>query len=412
VEIQASLTPTTVSVSPVWQDVSEANLEVRAFVNDVFLNDVKVTVFTDRGSVSADGDVWSDKAAAITGDDGRASFAFSAARRHEGTPTPGVATLTFVGVASDRDPKFATLLVTVIGPPASITVAASPVRLVSGEMATVTVTVKDAIGQNAPDGSEVRLSTNVGGKVVPELSRTWGGVATAFLLTSDAHVGPYSVIAGAEDPSRRTPEISASVTITTQRAPVRQSMTEAIVQSFRRERPNLAGYARPGAPLTILFSDIEGSTPIAERVGDQRWVSALMGYFDLMREQISRFGGLEIKSLGDGLMLVFNSPEAAIRYALSLPEALSAYRPLEPDEIRHRVGIHLGDPIQRPDDIYGIDVDIAQRIMSEARSGQILVSARAKEAAQRFGDLAFGPGEEKSLKGLSGTYAVYPVQSS
>jgi hypothetical protein len=110
-----------------------------------------------------------------------------------------------------------TATITVVGPPASITVAAAPTSLNCGEKATITVTVKDSAGQNVSDHTRVELVTNfggviggttatlgpvnvAGGQVFPQSSssaETFNGVATAYLLTSTDHVGPYEVVAAA-----------------------------------------------------------------------------------------------------------------------------------------------------------------------------------------------------------------------
>ncbi len=161
--------------------------------------------------------------------------------------TPGVATVQVcIDVVGALD-ICRTVQVTVIGPPASITVAASPTSLRCGEKSTITVTVKDAIGQNVSDHTVVELVTNLGGTIggtggvasgfglVSPISSngagTFGGVATAFLLTSESHSGPYEVVAttGGTSPFNdgssgiqqttlggifSTPPISAQVTVT------------------------------------------------------------------------------------------------------------------------------------------------------------------------------------------------------
>ncbi len=125
--------------------------------------------------------------------------------------TPGVATVQACVDVTGAADICRTVQVTVIGPPASITVAASPTTLRCGEKSTITVTVKDAIGQNVSDHTPVELVTNLGGTIggtggvaagfglVSPISSngagTFGGVATAFLLTSESHSGPYEVVA-------------------------------------------------------------------------------------------------------------------------------------------------------------------------------------------------------------------------
>jgi hypothetical protein len=105
----------------------------------------------------------------------------------------------------------ASATVTIVGPPAAIVVQASPTSLTCGEKATITVTVKDAIGQNVSDHTRVEIITNLGGvlggtgaaagfslpttPISSTAADTFGGVATAYLLTSNAHAGPYEVLA-------------------------------------------------------------------------------------------------------------------------------------------------------------------------------------------------------------------------
>jgi hypothetical protein len=127
------------------------------------------------------------------------------------TPLPGFVTVqACVDITNGAD-ICQTVQVTVIGPPASITVAASPTSVRCGEKSTITVTVKDAVGQNVSDHTVVEMVSNLGGTiggtgavagfggpVVPissSVAGTFGGVATAFLLTSDTHEGPYEVVA-------------------------------------------------------------------------------------------------------------------------------------------------------------------------------------------------------------------------
>ncbi len=151
---------------------------------------------------------------------------------------PGRATITIIISVPTSTSLVVTETITVVGPPASITVAASPSSLRCGEKATITATVKDSIGQNVSDHSRVELITNLGGvlagtgavisqasftaPVSNTIAETFGGVATAFLLTSESHSGPYEVVvtAGGHSPGLgvgglfSTSPISAQVTVT------------------------------------------------------------------------------------------------------------------------------------------------------------------------------------------------------
>jgi hypothetical protein len=127
----------------------------------------------------------------------------------ESTPTPGVVTVTAIVQQDGADDIF-TAKITLVGPPATITVNASPAELRCGEKAQIVVVVKDAIGQNVSDHTQVEAVTNAGGvlggtgavigfagPVVPissTVAETFGGTTTFFLLTSEQHSGPYEVV--------------------------------------------------------------------------------------------------------------------------------------------------------------------------------------------------------------------------
>jgi hypothetical protein len=129
---------------------------------------------------------------------------------HAGSCAPGKATVTILVEVEDGSDITRTVELTIVGPPASITVAASPSTIRCGEKATITATVRDAIGQNVSEHTQVEMVTNLGGvlagtgavvslagPVVPvssTVAETFSGVATAFLLTSDSHGGPYEVV--------------------------------------------------------------------------------------------------------------------------------------------------------------------------------------------------------------------------
>jgi hypothetical protein len=124
--------------------------------------------------------------------------------------TPGEVTVTAIIAVDDGQDIVRTVKIKVIGPPATLTVAAAPATLRCGEKATITATVKDSIGQNVSEHTRVEAVTNAGGvlggtgavaglagPVVPissTVAETFNGVATFYLLTSEAHSGPYEVV--------------------------------------------------------------------------------------------------------------------------------------------------------------------------------------------------------------------------
>jgi hypothetical protein len=135
----------------------------------------------------------------------------------------------------------------------------------------------------------------------------------------------------------------------------------------------------PGATVTVLFADVEGSTAMLERLGQTRWLAALAEYEELLSARIAEHGGTLIKAIGDGHLASFPSARAALRCAVEVQRAL----PLEsaPD-LRVRMGMHTGEPAVREDDLHGRTVVKAARIADLAHGGEVLVSAIVRELAQ------------------------------
>jgi class 3 adenylate cyclase len=159
--------------------------------------------------------------------------------------------------------------------------------------------------------------------------------------------------------------------------------------------------------VTLLFTDIEGSTELTVRLGDQRWLEILREHHALVRAQVQAHGGFEVKSQGDGFMLAFQSARRALDCAVAIQRALIATHTHPP--IRVRMGLHTGEALRDADDFHGRDVVLAARIADQAHGGEILVSALLKELIAGRGDLRFGADREAELKGLTGLQRMYPV---
>jgi len=130
----------------------------------------------------------------------------------------------------------------------------------------------------------------------------------------------------------------------------------------------------------------------------------------IVREQVSVYGGFEVKSQGDGFMLAFSSATRAVACAIGIQRGLAAYAGKHPDEsVRVRIGLHTGEAIVEAGDFYGRHVNLAARIGAAAEGGEILVSSLLKELTASSGELAFGPSREVALKGLVGTHHVHPI---
>jgi class 3 adenylate cyclase len=156
---------------------------------------------------------------------------------------------------------------------------------------------------------------------------------------------------------------------------------------------------------TVLLTDIVGSTKRASDLGDRRWRTLLDQHDDLVHQEISRFRGREVKSLGDGFLATFDGPARAVRCATAIAEAVKALG------LEVRCGVHTGEIEIKGEDIGGIAVHIAARIAALAEGGQVLVSRTVR-------DLVAGSNlrlEERgayALKGLSGSMPLFAVAPS
>src|SRR5438552_1320569 len=186
---------------------------------------------------------------------------------------------------------------------------------------------------------------------------------------------------------------------------------DAVVSRVERAQPDLRGHAAPDGTVTILFTDIEGYTAMTERLGDTRAQEVLRAHGAIIREQVGSNRGLEVKSQGDGFMVVFSTARRAILCAIAIQRAIAGYSANHPEEpIRVRIGLHTGEVIKESDDFFGKNVIFAARITAKARGGEILVSSVLKELTESAGDIPFGEGRNVELKGISGAHQVYEIQ--
>jgi class 3 adenylate cyclase len=179
--------------------------------------------------------------------------------------------------------------------------------------------------------------------------------------------------------------------------------------TVRAERPDLSSHAAPDGTVTILFSDIEGSTTMTERLGDLRWLDVLRANNAIVREKVAEHAGFEVKSEGDGFMLAFQSARRALQCAIAMQGAFAQRNESAEEPVRVRMGLHAGEAIKEANDFYGRHVILASRIANQAQGCQILVSSLLKELTESAGDIRFDEGREVELKGLAGFHRVFAV---
>jgi adenylate cyclase len=192
-------------------------------------------------------------------------------------------------------------------------------------------------------------------------------------------------------------------------AAVRSSI-EDLADWAEVERPDLARIT-PDGRVVILFSDIEESTALNERIGDRAWVKLIGSHDKLVHQLVKKREGHVVKSQGDGFMIAFARAEQAVRCGIEVQQALARdAKRKRSEEIRVRIGIHMGRSVRRGDDLFGRNVAMAARVAAQAVGGEILVSESVRDAVRDCDDVQFDDGRAVELKGFSGSYQLFAVE--
>jgi class 3 adenylate cyclase len=151
---------------------------------------------------------------------------------------------------------------------------------------------------------------------------------------------------------------------------------------------------------TVLFTDIVGSTEKAAALGDQRWRHLLDDHHAMIRRNLARFRGQEVKTTGDGFLATFDGPARGVRCACAIAEEIKSLG------IDIRAGLHTGECEIMDDDVGGIAVHIGARVAALASAGEVLVSSTVKDLVAGSG-LRFDPRGSRSLKGIPGEWQIF-----
>lgn len=171
----------------------------------------------------------------------------------------------------------------------------------------------------------------------------------------------------------------------------------------------------PGEPYvetafrTILFTDIEGSTSLTQRLGDARAMSVLRTHDEIVRAALDGHGGSEVKHTGDGLMAAFHSVVSGIESAVQIQQRLAGATDRLEVPVRVRIGISAGEPVTERGDLFGAAVQLAARLCSRAEPGAILVSGAVHDLALGKG-FVFRKRGPLSLKGFDEPVQVFNVE--
>jgi class 3 adenylate cyclase/pimeloyl-ACP methyl ester carboxylesterase len=160
----------------------------------------------------------------------------------------------------------------------------------------------------------------------------------------------------------------------------------------------------------VLFTDLVGSTELMQRLGDEAAERVRRSHFRALRDAVAIRGGLEVKTLGDGLMVVFTSAVDALACAVAMQQAVHAHNQRGEDpRLDVRVGLDVGEPIPHEGDYFGTPVVVAKRLCDRARGGQIVVSELVWRLAASRGDYTFRDLGPLRLKGIAQPVAAYEV---
>jgi DNA-binding NarL/FixJ family response regulator/class 3 adenylate cyclase len=158
--------------------------------------------------------------------------------------------------------------------------------------------------------------------------------------------------------------------------------------------------------VTIMFTDLVGSTTLYDRYGDEEADARRAAHFAVLREVVAAHDGREVKSTGDGLMVVFSSAVAAVRCAVELQRATTS----GPDGLAMRIGIDAGEPLEEGGDLYGTPVIVASRLCDAAGPGEVLATEVVRQiAGPRVAELMRPAGTFRA-RGISDSVATALVR--
>jgi class 3 adenylate cyclase len=180
--------------------------------------------------------------------------------------------------------------------------------------------------------------------------------------------------------------------------------SDAIVEEVEEFLTGVRSRTEPDRVLaTVLFTDIVGSTEKAAGLGDRRWRDLLEGHNSVVRRELARFHGREVKTAGDGFLATFDGPARAVRCACAISDGMRVLG------LETRAGLHTGECEVMGDDIGGIAVHIGARVAARAGAGEVLVSSTVKDLVAGSG-LSFKDIGMHVLKGIPEEWHLYSVE--
>ena len=163
---------------------------------------------------------------------------------------------------------------------------------------------------------------------------------------------------------------------------------------------------RTSGTATVMFTDVESSTDITTRLGDDAAASLLATHNTIVLDQVAAFGGHDVRSTGDGFLVVFDSARAAVSCALAIQRELTERE----HPIRVRIGLNAGEVLHSGDELFGAAINLAARVMDRADGGEILTTDTVRQLVGTMTDASFRDRGRVALKGFAERQRLYEVR--
>jgi class 3 adenylate cyclase len=182
------------------------------------------------------------------------------------------------------------------------------------------------------------------------------------------------------------------------------------IDEFLGEGEEAAVDPKQSGLVTILFTDIESSAALRQRLGDARAQDLVHTHDSIVRDALKSHQGREIKHTGDGIMCSFSTASSALEAAITIQRGIAAHVEEHPDApLGVYIGLNAGEPIAEEKDLFGTSVDLARRICDHAQPGQVLVSDVVRQLAAGK-DFLFSDCDETEMRGFEDPVRLYEVR--
>ena len=191
-----------------------------------------------------------------------------------------------------------------------------------------------------------------------------------------------------------------------------ESMVRDLESEFGTSTPDAHGAdsAASQSTATIMFTDIVGSTPFMQRLGDRRARAILRIHDEIVRRLTNAHRGDEVKAMGDGFMMVFSSARSGVACAVAVQRELERHNSRHDDAMPAvRIGLSIGEPLREEQDLFGGSIARAARVSAAAEGGQVLVCSIVHALVAGTGDFDVREAGKYELKGIPGAQTLSEI---